>query len=156
MKEADGASCLPCACPGEPADAKHRLISMARLARLGPPVPRSTERVGDLHRIIIVNVQETAMIQKLLSAFLSISLISMLSIGAATADDESKSATEATFKSLDKDTDQRLSKTEVAKNTMLTEHFAAADADSDGYLSSMEYSAHLKAMKSSDTPKKDY
>jgi hypothetical protein len=129
---------------------------MARLARLGPPAPAPRSGSATCIASFTVNVQETAMIQKLLSAFLSVSLLSMLSIGAATADDESKSATEATFKSLDKDTDQRLSKTEAAKNTMLTEHFAAADADSDGYLSSMEYSAHMKAMKSSDAPKKDY
>ncbi|MGH8189225.1 MAG: hypothetical protein ACREUC_21900 [Steroidobacteraceae bacterium] len=39
-------------------------------------------------------------------------------------------------------------------DTMLTQHFAAVDADSDGYLTKREYTAHMKEMKSSK--KKDY
>jgi len=60
----------------------------------------------------------------------------MLAFGAAIADDQDQSAgsPDATFKSLDRDTDERLSKTEVAKDKMLTEHFTAVDADGDGYL----------------------
>jgi hypothetical protein len=95
--------------------------------------------------------RRAVMIHKLFSAV----LVLMLSIGAANADDRDKSATDATFKSLDRDTDQRLSKTEAAGDKMLTEHFAAVDADSDGYLTKREYSAHMKSMKS-DAPKKDY
>jgi hypothetical protein len=83
---------------------------------------------------------------------IAVTVAAVLSIGPAVADD-AKSA-EATFKSLDRDTDQRLSKTEAAGDKMLTEHFSVVDADSDGYLSKGEYTAHLKDMESSK-PKKD-
>lgn len=68
------------------------------------------------------------------------------------AGDKDKSE-EATFKSMDRDSDQRLSKTEVARDEMLNDHFAAIDADGDGYLTQREYTAHMKEMKS---PKKEY
>lgn len=85
----------------------------------------------------------------------SILAATVLSVGVATADDKEKSAAsaDATFKSLDRNADERLSKSEVTGNTMLTEHFAAVDADSDGYLTEREYSAHMKQMK--DKPAKD-
>jgi hypothetical protein len=38
---------------------------------------------------------------------------------------------------------------------MLTEHFAAVDADSDGYLTKREYTGHMKEMKK-ETGKKEY
>jgi len=90
---------------------------------------------------------------KLISVFAA----TVLSSGVAAADDQDKAAasTDATFKSLDRDTDQRLSKTEVASDKMLSEHFAAADADSDGYLTKREYSAHMKSMKT-EPAKKEY
>ena len=82
-------------------------------------------------------------------------LACLLSIGAVAADDREKSAnTDATFKSLDRDADQRLSRMEAGEDKMLTEHFSAADADSDGYVSRREYTAHMKVM--SDKPKRDY
>jgi len=87
--------------------------------------------------------------------FTTILVAVFLSAGLAIAEDESRTSTEATFKSLDRDTDQRLSKTEASGDKMLTEHFSAVDADSDGYLSKREYTAHLKDMKS-DKPRKDY
>jgi hypothetical protein len=37
---------------------------------------------------------------------------------------------------------------------MLTEHFAAIDADSDGFLSQREYTAHMKEMQGKK--KKEY
>ena len=87
---------------------------------------------------------------------IAVALATVLSIGLATADgDKSMKSTDATFKSLDRDTDQRLSKTEAAGDKMLTEHFAAVDADSDGYLSKVEVTAHMKDMEASK-PKKDY
>jgi Ca2+-binding EF-hand superfamily protein len=58
------------------------------------------------------------------------------------------------FKSLDRDGDQRLSKSEVAKNKALMDDFAALDADSDGYLTKSEYASHSKKMKPEE--KKDY
>jgi hypothetical protein len=41
---------------------------------------------------------------------------------------------------------------------MLTDHFAAVDKDSDGYLTKREYTAHMKEMKGmkKDAPQKDY
>lgn len=80
---------------------------------------------------------------------------STLAIGAVAADDKDKPMAneEATFKSLDRDIDQRLSKSEAAGDQMLSQHFAMVDADGDGYLTKREYSAHLKEMKSQ---KKDY
>jgi Ca2+-binding EF-hand superfamily protein len=91
--------------------------------------------------------------RKLISMFVA----TALAIGVAAADDRDKPAASAdtTFKSLDRDADQRLSKTEVASDTMLTEHFAAVDADSDGYVTKREYSAHMKEMQK-DSPKKEY
>jgi hypothetical protein len=86
---------------------------------------------------------------------LPVCLISMLAIGAANAADQEKTpaSADATFKSLDRDSDQRLSKAEAASDKMLKEHWAAVDADSDGYLTKGEYTAHMKEMES---PKKDY
>jgi Ca2+-binding EF-hand superfamily protein len=79
----------------------------------------------------------------------------ILSVGVVAAADQDKptARADATFKSLDRDADQRLSKTEVAKDKMLTEHFAAVDADGDGYLTTREYTAHMKEMESA---KKEY
>jgi hypothetical protein len=92
------------------------------------------------------------MLQKLIPLF----LISMLSIGVASADDPSKATSaDATFKSLDRDADERLSKTEVARDKMLTDHFASVDANSDGFVSKTEYTAHMRDMKK-ETPAKDY
>ena len=87
---------------------------------------------------------------------IAVAVATVLSIGLTVADDDkSMKSTDATFKSLDRDTDQRLSKTEAAGDKMLTEHFAVVDADRDGYLSKGEVTAHVKDMESSK-PKKDY
>lgn len=79
----------------------------------------------------------------------------VLTVGPAMADDEETSA-DATFKSLDRNTDERLSKAEAAGDKMLTEHFAAVDADSDGYLTKREYTAHMKQMESASSEEKEY
>lgn len=88
----------------------------------------------------------------------SVFVATVLSIGVVAAADQDKPAAsaDATFKSLDRDADQRLSKTEVASDKMLSEHFAAADADSDGYLTKREHSAHMKEMMKSEPAKKEY
>ena len=84
---------------------------------------------------------------------------SVLAITSATsvlADDKEKSMDreETTFKALDRDSDQRLSKSEATGDKMLNDHFAMIDADADGYLTEREYTAHLKEMKSQQ--KKEY
>jgi hypothetical protein len=73
-------------------------------------------------------------------------LISTLSIAAAQAAEGDKTASdpEATFKSLDRDSDQRLSKSEAANDRSLARTFAYLDADGDGYLTMREYTAHMK------------
>lgn len=92
------------------------------------------------------------MTQKLIA----LAVAAVLSIGFAVADDDtSKKGADATFKSLDRNTDQRLSKSEAAGDKMLTEHFALVDADKDGYLSKTEVTTHIMEMEAS-TSKKDY
>jgi Ca2+-binding EF-hand superfamily protein len=78
-----------------------------------------------------------------------------LAITSVLADDKEKSMDreETTFKALDRDSDQRLSKSEATGDKMLTDHFGMIDSDADGYLTKREYTAHMKEMKS---PKKDY
>jgi hypothetical protein len=72
----------------------------------------------------------------------------VLAVGVAAADqDASPAGADAMFKSLDKDGDQRLSKSEVAQDKALMEDFAALDTDSDGYLTTREYASHSKKMK---------
>jgi hypothetical protein len=80
----------------------------------------------------------------------------LLATGAIADDADKAAGADATFKSLDRDTDQRLSKTEASGDKMLTEHFAAIDADSDGFLSQREYTAHMKEMKGEGKKKRDY
>lgn len=90
-----------------------------------------------------------------ISAFVASALVITSVVTAAMADDKEKSMDreETTFKALDRDSDQRLSKAEATGDKMLTDHFAMIDADSDGYLTKREYAAHMKEMKS---PKKEY
>lgn len=79
----------------------------------------------------------------------------VLALTSVMADDKDKSMPkeDATFKSLDRDSDQRLSKTEATGDQMLNDHFAMIDADADGYLTKGEFTAHMKEMKAS---KKEY
>jgi hypothetical protein len=91
----------------------------------------------------------------MMQRLIAVAVATVLSIGLAVADDDKSKSTDATFKSLDRDTDQRLSKTEAAGDKMLSEHFAAVDVDRDGYLSKSEVTSHVKEMEASK-PKKDY
>ena len=86
---------------------------------------------------------------------IAIAVATVLAAGLAIADDDKSKSTDATFKSLDRDVDQRLSKAEASGDKMLNEHFTVVDADSDGYLSKTEVTAHMKDMAASK-PKKDY
>ena len=81
---------------------------------------------------------------------ISVFAATVLTVGVAAAADQDTppAGADAMFKSLDRDGDQRLSKSEVAKNKTLMEDFAALDADSDGYLTTREYTAHMKEMGS--------
>lgn len=80
---------------------------------------------------------------------------SVLALTSVLADNKDKSMgrEDATFKALDRDSDQRLSKSEAKGDQMVTDHFAMIDADGDGYLSMREYTDHMKEMKA---PKKEY
>ena len=94
------------------------------------------------------------MIDKLLSVITATIVVTGI---AAAADQEPPAAgAETVFKSLDRDGDRRVSKSEATGNRMLTEHFAVADSDKDGYITEREYSGHLKDMKSKgSTPGKE-
>ena len=48
------------------------------------------------------------------------------------------------FDSLDKNADQKLTAAEVASDSKLSENFAKADQNHDGYLSRSEYDAYKK------------
>ena len=84
-----------------------------------------------------------------ISKQLSILLLSTLAVAAAQAAEQDKpaSSAEETFKALDRDSDQRLSKSEAAKDKSLARTFAYLDADGDGYITLREYTAHLKKPK---------
>jgi hypothetical protein len=69
-------------------------------------------------------------------------LVAILLSTAAVAEDPKRMQKEATFKSLDKDTDQRLSPSEVKDKPALSAQFTALDTDRDGYLTMTEYAAH--------------
>jgi hypothetical protein len=53
-------------------------------------------------------------------------------------------STAATFESLDKNADSQISKTEAAGDKWLSDSFAGADSNGDGYLSKAEYMAKQK------------
>ena len=84
-----------------------------------------------------------------ISRLLPVLLLSTLSVTAARAAEPAQpaSSAEETFKALDKDADQRLSKSEAANDKSLARTFAYLDANGDGYLTMREYTAHLKKPK---------
>jgi Ca2+-binding EF-hand superfamily protein len=84
-----------------------------------------------------------------INRLLQVLIMSTLSLTAAQAaeQEQSTSSAEATFKSLDKDGDQRLSKTEAASDKSLARTLAYLDADGNGFLTLREYTAHMKKPK---------
>jgi Ca2+-binding EF-hand superfamily protein len=84
-----------------------------------------------------------------ISRLLQLLVMATLSVTAARAAEPEKtvSGAEETFKSLDKDSNQRLSKTEAASDKSLARTFVYLDADGDGYLTMREYTAHMKKPK---------
>jgi hypothetical protein len=81
-----------------------------------------------------------------ISKLLQVILIATLAVAAAQAaePDQPESGAQETFKALDRDSDQRLSKSEAAKDRALMTTFAYLDANGDGYLTLREYTAHMK------------
>jgi hypothetical protein len=81
------------------------------------------------------------MIYKLIPLFVAI----LLSTSAVAEEPKQmQKEKEATFKSLDKNADERLSRSEVKNDAALSAHFAALDADRDGNLTMNEYAAHTE------------
>lgn len=54
-------------------------------------------------------------------------------------EDPIESTAKATFESLDRNKDERVSKAEAAADDGLSSEFAALDADADGYINKSEY-----------------
>lgn len=84
-----------------------------------------------------------------ISKLLQVLVLCALAFAAARAAEQDKpaSSAEEMFKSLDKNADQRLSKSEAAGDKSLARSFAYLDADGDGYLTLREYTAHMKKPK---------
>ena len=84
-----------------------------------------------------------------ISNLLQVLVLSTLFVASAPAAEQDKpmSSAEETFKGLDKNADQRLSKSEAAKDKSLARTFAYLDADGDGYLTMREYTANMKKPK---------
>lgn len=80
------------------------------------------------------------MIYKLFPPFVAI----LLSTSALAEEPQQMQKKEASFKSLDKNADERLSRSEVKNDAALSAHFAALDTDRDGYLTMGEYAAHTE------------
>lgn len=53
--------------------------------------------------------------------------------------------TTAAFESLDKNSDQQISKTEAGTDKSLSDSFASADGNGDGYLNKAEFMARTKS-----------
>jgi Ca2+-binding EF-hand superfamily protein len=87
------------------------------------------------------------MVHKLISA----AFVASLLCTAAMADDQDKDtkmqSADATFKSLDRNSDERLSQAETASDPTLSQQFSMLDSDSDGYLTKREFAAHEKQEK---------
>jgi Ca2+-binding EF-hand superfamily protein len=60
---------------------------------------------------------------------------------ALATNDEDAAATQARFEALDRNADQRISKSEAASDKDLAGRFAAVDSDTDGYLTQLEFVA---------------
>jgi EF hand len=84
-----------------------------------------------------------------MKALITVVSATLLSAAAMAGDGMSKT-TAATFEALDKNADQQISKTEAAAEKNVSDAFAMADTNGDGYLSKSEY---MTAGKSHDKPK---
>jgi hypothetical protein len=87
--------------------------------------------------------------EKIMTRTIVLLAATLLSVTAMAGDDKAKKdttmkSTAATFESLDKNADSQISKTEAAGDKWLSDSFAAADTNGDGYLSKSEYMAREK------------
>jgi EF hand len=87
--------------------------------------------------------------EKIMTRTIVLLAATLLSVTAVAGDDKAKKdttmkSTAATFESLDKNADSQISKTEAAGDKWLSDSFAAADTNGDGYLSKSEYMAREK------------
>ena len=76
------------------------------------------------------------------------SLLVTLAAWTATADDlpvRSTSDVEVVFKSLDRNNDRKISRSEAAVKGSVSKRFDGIDADGDGYLSKQEFAARPSA-----------
>jgi hypothetical protein len=64
----------------------------------------------------------------------------------ATEQEPSPPAVKVTFEALDRNADQRLSKTEAAADDTVSSQFVSLDADADGYLNRREYNGASRPM----------
>jgi Ca2+-binding EF-hand superfamily protein len=72
---------------------------------------------------------------------LLIAAAATMSANADDDDDKRMRNTEVTFRSLDRNSDDRLSRGEVSASQQLVQQFSRLDADSDGYVTKQEYAA---------------
>jgi hypothetical protein len=80
-------------------------------------------------------------------AFISISALAIaLAAGAATAgaNERHGGSAAAVFESLDRNSDQRLSKQEASSDESVAGKFAALDVDGDGYITKREFTARME------------
>jgi hypothetical protein len=79
-------------------------------------------------------------------AFIPISALALaLASGAAFAGgNERQSGSSAQFEALDRNSDQRLSESEVSTDENVAGKFAALDVDGDGYVTKREYTARMQ------------
>ena len=79
-------------------------------------------------------------------AFIPVSALALaLASGAAFAGgNERQSGSSAQFEALDRNSDQRLSESEVSTDANVAGKFAALDVDGDGYVTKREYTARMQ------------
>jgi Ca2+-binding EF-hand superfamily protein len=84
---------------------------------------------------------------------LTLLLVSAVFATAAADDQASKDqpsqGARSQFEALDRDGDERLSKSEVEAHDTLSGHFRYVDADADGYITKSEYKARVRTKPSS-------
>lgn len=72
--------------------------------------------------------------------------------GQARPEQKSPSTAEATFKSLDRDRDNALSKVEAKRDNSIAAVFTTADINLDGYITKSEYMAYVERSTSREPP----